>query len=288
MCIIGSNKNKQALIEDIYENTSGIFNQRYIIVEYISFGGMSVVFKVKDIYCEYFNENKQLVIKIPIKNLLKKDDIAAFMYSEYTFLRDLNNENIVKVYDYGIDINTDIPYIVMEYLDGSLLENINLQNLKYKDKIFIFKNLHNTIRHIHKKGIIHADITPKNITVVHNKFITLFDFGISKRINTEKKMELDYNQAKAYNPKYSAPEIINGGKPTVESDLFSLALVLYEIFTTNLPFNINSLELEKKPLTFLNCPKQIPFILKIWFVKNLNINPKKRTNKLSILHKVII
>jgi serine/threonine-protein kinase Stk1 len=283
---MSSDQDKKSIIEDIYTNASGIFNQRYIITECIADGGMSVIFKVKDIYREYFNDNQELVVKIPAKHLLVKEDIAAFLYSEYTFLRDIKHKNIVTVYDYGIDNKTEIPFIVMEFLEGDLLNNIPVHKLNKQNKLFLFHSLLDTINHIHKNGIIHADITPNNIVLSENNHVTLFDFGISRTIEFAKEFSLDYQQIKAYNPKYSAPEILQGELPSFSSDLFSFALVFYEIFSNTLPFKESSLELKENPLRLSNCSNKIPLLLQNWFINVLVVNPKKRSRELPVLYKI--
>ncbi|WP_428739560.1 serine/threonine-protein kinase [Sulfurimonas sp.] len=272
------------VLKDIYNNATGTFNQRYIIHQYLAVGGMSVVFKVKDIYREYFSDHKELVIKIPAQKLLDKEDIAAFMYSEYTFLRDIEHKNIVKVYDYGIDNETKIPFIIMEFLKGRLLEDIPIYQIQQDEKLLLFHSLYDTVNHIHEKGIIHADITPKNIVVSKEQKATIFDFGISQTVDDVKDFGLDYRQIKAYNPKYTAPEILQGGIPSISSDLFSFALVFYEVFSGELPFYKDSLELIDKPLTLSNCSNKIPLLLQNWFINVLVIDAQKRKRELPFLY----
>ena len=277
-------RKRQIKLNKMYDEGIGTFNHRYILVEELSVGGMCVVYKVQDIYNEYFNDSIELVIKIPLKNLLKKKDIAAFIYSEYRYLREMNHENIVKVYDFGIDYETRVPYIVMEYLEGDLLEKTPLFTLSKNEKISLFSTMLSTVNYIHNQEVIHADISPKNIMLSRDKKVSLFDFGISKSRGISKEFSLDYNQSKAYNPKYSAPEVLEGEAPSITSDMFSLALTLYELFSMELPFKQSSMELKSNPLTYANCSKKIPFLLRKWFVDVLETNSKKRRLKIPILY----
>lgn len=76
--------------------------------------------------------------------------------------------------------------------------------------------------------------------------IKLFDFGISQYHENQDDLSFCFNKVKAYDLKYYAPEILLGKKPSFESDVFSLACVFYEMFTSVLPFKDSSQELKKK------------------------------------------
>jgi len=278
----------QEKIDNIYENNEGIFNNRYILVEKINEGGMGIVYKIKDVYNEYFNDYKELVIKIPHKDLLKKKDIGALFYSEYKCLREMNHKHIIKTYDFGIEEEIKIPYIILEYLDGIPLDQMTLFNMTRDEKVSLFKTLISTIQYIHNNEIIHGDITPQNIMLSNKNKITFFDFGISQSAKSRTSISFDFNNSKAFNPKYSAPEILNGETPSMHSDMFSLALILYEIFSLELPFKLDSTELKNKPVTKTNCSKKIPLFLRQWFINILKTNPKKRRQTLPIIYKLLM
>lgn len=251
-----------------------LLNNRYYIGEEIGRGGLSTVYSATDIYCDYFDEPSNIVIKIPSLELQKNKDISAFVYSEYSFLKKMNHENIVKVLDFGIDEESNIPYIVLEYLSGTILSELSILDMDKKFKNRLFKTLSKTIEYVHSKNIIHADITPSNI-MVHENVISLFDFGISQYIKENKEISLEYKKVKAFNPKYSAPEVLSGTSPNKESDIFSFACIMYEIYNCNPLFIENSLE-EIKNNKYAYDLSNIPFFLRNWFRNSLSINPHKR------------
>lgn len=254
------------------EEIKKVFNKRYIIKEKLAKGGLCEVYKVEDIYDLHFNTNSNLVIKIPNKQTMKNKDIATLLFSEYTFLRELTHPNIVRVFDFGIDKKTKIPYLVLEHLKGKLLSQVTIYDMQKSFKRRIFKTLINTIEYIHSKDIIHADINPSNIIVDEKtEKITVIDFGISTSLNNS-TIHLDYNKVKAFNPDYSAPEVLEGKTPSKTSDIFSLASVLYEIYTSSLP------KIKNNKVTLDNFDK-LPFFLKNWFNKNLSTNLSNRTLK---------
>ncbi|MCP4972038.1 MAG: serine/threonine protein kinase [Arcobacter sp.] len=257
-------------------STISLLNKRYYLNEEIANGGLSTVYSANDIYCDYFNEASNLVIKIPSKELQKNKDIAAFIYSEYSFLRKLNHDNIVKTLDFGIDNKSNTPYLVLEYLKGKTLAEIPIINMSKSFKNLLFKTLLDAIKYIHSNNIIHADINPSNI-MIHNDLITIFDFGISQNIEENKEISLEYNKVKAFNPKYSAPEVLLGEKPTKESDLFSFACIMYEIYNCEPLFKINSLEETTTNNKYAYKFSKIPFFLRKYFRVFLNKDPKSRS-----------
>jgi serine/threonine protein kinase len=259
------------------KNELSLLNNRYYINEELGRGGLSIVYNSSDVYSDYFNEESNIAIKVPSEKLLEKDDISAFVYAEYSFLKRLNHKNIVKVLDFGIDNKSNIPYIVLEKLKGNLLADLNILEMSIEFKNMLFKNLLSSLEYIHLNRIIHADITPSNI-MINDKKITLFDFGISQDIDKNKNFTLEYKKVKAFNPKYCAPEVLEGSKPNTQSDIFSFACLMYEIYAEKSLFEKNSLELRNNTINSYDFSK-IPMILKRWFKASLSLKPQDRIYK---------
>jgi len=252
-----------------------LLNNRYYCDKELGKGGLSIVYEGSDTYAKYFNDNKKLAIKVPSKSLLKMKDIAAFVYSEYRILQQLQHDNIVKVYDFGIDEVNAFPYIVLEKLEGQLLMDVSLHSMSKKIKKKLFFSLYGAIEYMHEKGVIHADINPNNIMVLDDGTIRLFDFGISQTTGTKKRFNLAFKKVNAYNPRYSAPEVLDGEVPTRKSDLFSLACVMFEVYTHELPFKVSSQELKDKPLTRSQLMK-VPLRFRSWFKNALQVHISER------------
>ncbi len=249
-------------------------NNRYFIQELISQGGFCSVYKGFDIYDKYFKNETQIAIKIPNEEFLNKEDIEAFLYAEYIFLKEMNHENIVKVLDFGIDSFSNKPYLILEYLEGKLLSEVFDDNLSLNEKNKIFRNLVKTLDYIHSKGVIHCDISPSNI-IIYNGKITIFDFGSSQYINNNKIYILDFDKNNVYNPKYTAPEIIDGEKPSIYSDFYSLSLVVLELYGYKSSLLMNKRTILKDYFYNFNSYK-IPFYISYWLNKNRNKNPNYR------------
>ncbi|OCL96678.1 Serine/threonine-protein kinase PknB [Aliarcobacter thereius] len=203
-----------------------LINKRYLIKEKISSGGFCDIYKASDIYEEYFQTKREVVLKIPNDKLLNKEDINEFLFMEYKILRQLSHDNIIKVFDFGIDTNLNVPYIVLEYLHGILLKDINKNNLTKKNIKKISENLKKTLKYIHKKKIVHADISTSNIMLLKNN-IKIFDFGVS--LDKKDTLKLDYKANYYINNKYSSENILSGKEPTFDCDKYSLKLVIKEL-----------------------------------------------------------
>lgn len=253
-------------------------NNRYAVGEQLGIGGLSVVYEARDDYSEYYGDDRRLAVKLPLEHLSAKSDIDAFMYAEYSHLSRLSHPNIIKVIDFGIDAEFNIPYIVLEQLNGRLLNEIPLTQFSASMKWNLLYTLFKTIEYLHAQHIVHADINPNNIMYLDDESIKLFDFGISINLSKKQLFELDYNNTKAYNPRYAAPEVIQGDVPTFHSDLFSMAVVCFELYSGQIPYIERSTELFERPITLRDL-KLLPFGLRRWFKYALSADPMKR-NKL--------
>lgn len=250
-------------------------NNRYLVGEELGTGGLSVVYDARDDYSEYYGDERYLAIKLPLEHLSAKSDIDAFMYAEYSHLSRLSHPNIIKVMDFGIDTDFNIPYIVLEKLNGKLLNEIPLIKLSLSMKWNVLYTLFKTIEYIHTQHIVHADINPNNIMYLDDHTIRLFDFGISINLSKKHPFELDYSTIKAYNPRYAAPEVIQGGIPNFHSDIFSMAVVCFELYNGKLPYHERSIELLDEPVSDRDI-RSLPFGLRRWFKNALSADPLQR------------
>lgn len=250
-------------------------NNRYTLGKKIGTGGLSVVYEARDDYSEYYGDDRELAIKIPLEHLSTKSDIDAFMYAEYSHLSRLSHPNIVKVMDFGIDAELNIPYIVLEHMNGKLLSEIPISDWKRSDITKLFYSFLNTIEYLHTNHMIHADINPTNLMILEDGSIRLFDFGISINSKKQHLFELDYKNIKAFNPIYAAPEVLEGSIPDQKSDLFSFAVIFFELYTGKLPYSKSALELNNRRIS-PNDFNKIPYLLRAWIKNVLHPNPLKR------------
>ena len=173
-------------------------------------------------------DNKYYALKkIPI-NLLEKEEIDKYK-EEINILSSFDNEYIIKYYDSKIDNN--YINIYMEYGgDKNLKQFIESREnrLIEEEKIVnIILQICLGLKEIHRKKIIHRDLTPDNIFINEYNKIKIGDFGVSKRLGTFKRTA--YTQVGKLH--YIAPEIELGGKYNNKVDIYALGCIIYELFT---------------------------------------------------------
>lgn len=267
------------MIDLINLDAQRCLNNRYTLGNELGTGGLSTVYEAIDGYADYYGDIRPLAIKLPLEHLADKSDIDAFMYAEYAHLTRLSHPNIIKVIDFGIDAHYNIPYLVLERMYGKILKDVSLPTLSRSQKKKISNSLFTVMKYLHSQHILHADISPANIMLLENDDIRLFDFGISINTALNHPFELNYNTSKAYNPLYAAPEILNGETPSPHSDIFSIAVIIYELYEHSLPYKTTSLELKEKPIRLFHMHK-VPLRLKYWLLKALSYTPSVRNIKL--------
>ena len=198
----------------------------------------STVYKARDI-------GLNRIAAIKVLSLSDDQDSSNLESNKSRFIREaqtlasLNHPNIGKFYQVIFD-----PFaIVMEWIEGKSLDKeiYSDQKLSFIEIIKIGIALSDALSYLHNKGIVHRDIKPSNIIFTENREPVLIDFGIARPL----VFSTGPVEQKATNfigtPKYSSPEQIkNSDNVGIESDLFSLGVVLYELITNKPPFTFGN------------------------------------------------
>ncbi len=204
---------------------------RYRILDEVGRGATAFVYRAYDPELDRF-----LAIKL-LRNRLAKDEAYRDGFvREARLAAQLTHANIVTIYDVGISDNK--PYIAMELLEGSTLEEILKRNskLKLNIAIHIASQLAAALSYAHKQGVVHRDIKPGNIVVLKDrKTIKLTDFGIAQ-IDENLAKSGHFNDKVLGTPEYMSPEQILGQAIDSRSDLYSLGVLLYKMLTGLPPF----------------------------------------------------
>ena len=151
---------------------------------------------------------------------------------EATAAGKLAHPNIITVYDFGED--NGILYLAMEFLEGKSLEKIVQEQtvLPIETILPIYDQICSALDHAHRNKVVHRDVKPANIMILHNGLVKVTDFGIAKM------MDMGMTQAGQIlgTPNYMSPEQVKGRQIDGRSDIFSLGVILYELVTGEKPF----------------------------------------------------
>lgn len=206
-----------------------ILNNRYELIAQQGSGGMSVIYKATDRALD-----RTVAIKILRPSLTQDPAFLEKFQQEARSVANLSHPNIVTVHDVGNDGPTH--YIVMEMIDGQDLKKlIKAQGALARDKALdISIGMCAGLGFAHRSRIVHADVKPQNILLTKDDLVKVTDFGIAQAYtDTMPQTRADVVWG---SPHYFAPEQARGEKPSPASDVYSIGIVMFEMFTGRLPF----------------------------------------------------
>ena len=209
----------------------------YRLIKEIGRGGMGVVWLAARADGQH---ERQVALKMPLVENLNWL-LAARFARERNILASLEHPGIARLYDAGVDAETQ-PYIALEYVVGqSINDYVRDQQLKPEATVALFTKVINAVSHAHAQLVIHRDIKPTNILVDAKGEPHLLDFGIAKLLDDEDSMSAETTQltrmsGRALTLDYASPEQVNGQTLGTASDVYALGVVLYELLTGNKPY----------------------------------------------------
>ena len=248
---------------------------RYQVKGKLGEGAAGIVYKALDPVLQ-----RSVAIKVPkltdssIDNNIKA---GQDFYTEAVMGGQFQHENIVTIYDVGRDNQVD--YLVMEYVDGISLKHY-LKKAKPLAVDFVIESIYKiclALDYIHFNNIVHRDIKPDNIMINAGKnVIKLMDFSCASRTT-------DLASDKTGSAPYMAPEIHNAGNLVgVQSDIFSLGAVMYELLSGNMafpgedPLSCVYKVIHEAPVPLIKSRKDIPEKLQLVVNRALEKNPENR------------
>ncbi len=220
-----------------------ILNGSFRILQKIGSGGMGAVYKAMELH-----NSRMVGVKILHPKLANRKDLVSRFGREARALSQLSHPNTVRVFLYG-ELEDGALYIIMELLEG---KNLN-QTVRSEGPFPIARALPiliaacGALDEAHKAGIIHRDLKPENIFLVQNgelrDFPKLLDFGLAKvgeRQMRPGSVILTQEGMVFGTPEFMSPEQAQGKTLAPASDVYSLAVILYEVLTGKLPFEAKS------------------------------------------------
>jgi serine/threonine-protein kinase len=199
---------------------------RYRIVGLLGKGGMGEVYRATDLTL-----GQSVALKFLPAAAAENRFLLERFHGEVRIARQISHPNVCRVYDIGE--TEGMPYLSMEYVDGedfaSLLPRIG--RLPGDRAVAAARKICAGLAAAHAKGVIHRDLKPHNIMMDKRGEIVIMDFGLAAIAD-----QLSGPEARNGTPAYMAPEQLKGTEVTARSDIYSLGLVLYEIFTGRKPY----------------------------------------------------
>ena len=208
-------------------------DNRYLIEKKLGGGGMGRVYLAQDLKVN----GRVVVIKFLLRELLENAYARQKFKQEAEALSRIRHTGIVEVLDTG-ELADGRPFFVMQYVDGETLDSqIPAEGMPLERAASILKQIGEALEHVHQQGVFHRDLKPNNIILRSGTdSVVLVDFGIAKVTNSVVASGTA-THASAGTPMYMSPEQLRGEEVTAASDIYSMAVIAYELVTGRLPFN---------------------------------------------------
>jgi predicted Ser/Thr protein kinase len=204
-----------------------LLGDRYRIISKLGAGGMGEVYRATDLRL-----GQQVALKFLPLEMAEDPKALARFQNEVRIARQVAHPNVCRVYDIG-EVE-GIPYLSMEYVDGEDLNSLlrRIGRLPRDKALEISRKLCAGLAAAHNKGVLHRDLKPGNIMIDGRGQVLITDFGLAGIMG-----QIDGAEARNGTPGYMAPEQLSGKEVSVQSDVYALGVVLYEMFTGKRPFN---------------------------------------------------
>ena len=251
-----------------------ILDGRYEIQEVLGVGGMAIVYRAYDNI-----DDRPVAVKILKEEYLANEEFRRRFKNESKAIAMLSHPNIVKVYD--VSYGERLQYIVMEYVEGITLKEYIEQRrvIPWKEAVHFLTQILRALQHAHDRGVVHRDVKPQNVMLLHSGNIKVTDFGIARFTRSETRTMTENAIGSVH---YISPEQARGDLTDGKSDIYSVGVVLYEMLTGELPFQSDStvsvaiMQLQSEPRRPREINDQIPLGLEQITIRAMQKAPSER------------
>ncbi|MCC5908586.1 MAG: serine/threonine protein kinase [Balneolaceae bacterium] len=206
--------------------------RNYQIEELLGEGGMGVVYRARDM-----SLGRMVALKMLHPEMLHQPDLLIRFRNEAHVTARLSHPNIATLYSFFSE--DDLHCLVMEFVNGKTLEQILSVHKKMPETevIRVLIQLLEGLEEAHQNEILHRDIKSGNIMINQSGYVKLMDFGVAR---FESSARITRMNRVIGTLEYMAPELLTGGKPTVQADLYAVGVVAFEMLTGSLPFTADA------------------------------------------------
>lgn len=228
----GNDKTPDASCGDTQsDNALPVLKERYLVQQFITRGGMSMIYQGLDL-----QRNRIVALKILHETNHTSSMYARYLLHEASIISSLRHPHIVQVYDNGQQ--DSVSFIVLEFIEGiTLYQEIQAQRvLSVKRALTIARAVALALGAVHNCGIVHQDVKPLNIMLGQSGEIKLIDFGIATKYQEAYENEPTDKDLFLGTPQYLSPEQAQGFPVSPATDVYALGVVLYEMLVGRRPF----------------------------------------------------
>jgi serine/threonine protein kinase len=207
----------------------------YELIRSLGAGGMAEVWLARRADGAF---KREIALKLPMLTQ-SRADLEQRFGRERDILASLEHPQIARFYDAGIDRN-GLPYFAMEFVRGEKLTVwCDAHRLGVRERLTLVLQVLDALQYAHAHHVIHRDIKPSNILVNESGQVRLLDFGVAKLLEQdEQQSSLTVVYGRALTPAYASPELARGDPVEPASDVYSVGVLLYELLTGRLPYEI--------------------------------------------------
>src|SRR4051794_38734164 len=213
-----------------------LFADRYRLERRLGVGGMSTVRLAFDTRLERY-----VAVKLLAEHLAEDASFVARLRREALSAARLVHPNVVQVFDFGLDEETNRNFIVMEHVDGQSCAEILKEHgaLDPRDAVDILEQACRGLDYAHRNGVVHRDVKPGNLLRADDGIVKLADFGIAKALHEESS--ITQVGSVLGTAAYLAPEQAHGEPAGPQADIYALGVVTYQFLSGRLPYEAQSL-----------------------------------------------
>lgn len=200
----------------------GLLEGRYDLLGVLDTGGLGIIVKARDSVI-----NREVALKFLRPAYVGKQDLRAAFAREAQQVGAVDkHENIVSLYD--ARLGSDLPYLVLELIDGVGLDQVMKERLDPERVIDITIEILSALEYAHDRGVCHGDLKPRNILLTKQGRVKVLDFGFAVAVEGSPGQQSSATLFHAHTKRYSSPEYLQVASATPQTDIFSMGVIIHE------------------------------------------------------------